>query len=120
MLPRYGRAVVVFDRSTNAAYVLNPTVQPSATSSNTPVVAATGAPAAAPATSIPSSSAPNAQVAPADRDAIHHITWRHNNRCRYHRATRARRRRSYFRRRRAPAARNTMGRTRRLKRPQRR
>jgi hypothetical protein len=65
VLARYGRAVVVFDRSTSAAYVLNPTIQPSATSNNTPVVAATGAPAAAPATSIPSSSAPNAQVAPA-------------------------------------------------------
>jgi hypothetical protein len=63
VLPQYGRAVVVFDQATNAAYVLNPTVQPGA-ASNTPTVAPNNAPAAAPAASIPSSAAPT-PVAPA-------------------------------------------------------
>ncbi len=58
VLPRYGRAVVVFDQSTNAAYVLNPTVQPSV-ATNTPVVADSDAPAAAPAASIPQAEAPS-------------------------------------------------------------
>lgn len=65
VLPRYGRAVVVFDQATNAAYVLNPTVQPGSRT-NTPVVADNSAPAAAPAAAIPSSAAPqSAPVAPA-------------------------------------------------------
>ena len=38
VLPHYGRAIVVFDRATNAAYVLNPTIQPTAASPNTPTV----------------------------------------------------------------------------------
>jgi hypothetical protein len=65
VLPRYGRAVVVFDQATNAAYVLNPTVQPGAMT-NTPVVADNSAPAAAPAAAIPQSAAPStATIAPA-------------------------------------------------------
>jgi hypothetical protein len=66
VLPQYGRAVVVFDRATNAAYVLNPTVQPTGTSPNTPTVTSPGAPGSAPAAAIPSASAPStAPVAPA-------------------------------------------------------
>jgi hypothetical protein len=62
-LPRYGRAIVVFDRATNAAYVLNPIVQPG--TNNLPVVAQNPAPAAAPAAAIPPGAAPNtATVAP--------------------------------------------------------
>ncbi len=59
VLPQYGRAIVVFDRATNAAYVLNPTIQPSATSPNTPTVQTPGAPAAAPPAAIPQSAAPS-------------------------------------------------------------
>jgi hypothetical protein len=63
VLPRYGRAIVVFDRATNAAYVLNPTVQPGTT--NMPVVAQNAAPGAAPAAAIPPGAAPStATVAP--------------------------------------------------------
>ncbi|MFT3728786.1 MAG: hypothetical protein QM759_13260 [Terricaulis sp.] len=57
VLPRYGRAIVVFDQATNAAYVLNPTVQPGSTG-NTPVVADNSAPGAAPAAAIPQSATP--------------------------------------------------------------
>lgn len=65
VLPRYGRAVVVFDQATNAAYVLNPTVQPSSPSTS-PAVAPNNAPAAAPAAAIPSSTAPStAPIQPA-------------------------------------------------------
>lgn len=65
VLPQYGRAVVVFDRATNAAYVLNPTIQPTTTSPKTPTVTTPSAPGAAPAAAIPSTAAPFAQVAPA-------------------------------------------------------
>lgn len=51
-LPEYGPAIVVFDQSTNAAYVLNPTVQPSPTA---PTIAP-----AAPTTTPPGATSPNA------------------------------------------------------------
>ncbi len=44
VLPHYGRAIVVFDRTTDAAYVLNPTIQATTTSPNTPTVQPSGAP----------------------------------------------------------------------------
>jgi hypothetical protein len=59
VLPHYGRAIVVFDRATNAAYVLNPTIQPTTTSPNTPTVETPGAPAAAPPAAIPQSATPS-------------------------------------------------------------
>jgi hypothetical protein len=58
VLPRYGRAIVVFDQATNAAYVLNPTIVPGSPAA-TPVVADNGAPGAAPAAAIPQSVAPS-------------------------------------------------------------
>jgi hypothetical protein len=57
VLPQYGRAIVVFDRATNAAYVLNPTLQPMATSPNTPTVTTPTAPGAAPPVAIPQTTA---------------------------------------------------------------
>ncbi len=59
VLPHYGRAIVVFDRATNAAYVLNPTIQAPATSPNTPTVETPTAPAAAPPAAIPQTAAPS-------------------------------------------------------------
>jgi hypothetical protein len=68
MLPHYGQAIVVFDQGANAAYVLNPTIQ--ATSpTNAPVVANSGAPAAAPAAAIPRSAAPDATTSAASTPA---------------------------------------------------
>jgi hypothetical protein len=63
-LPNYGQATVVYDESTNAAYVLNPTGQvpttaaPAAATTPAPAAPATAAPATAPAT--PSATAPPA------------------------------------------------------------
>lgn len=62
VLPHYGRAVVVFDRATNAAYVLNPTIQPTTMSSNTPTTTLQSAPGAAPPVTIPQTTAPSAPV----------------------------------------------------------
>ena len=62
VLPHYGRAIVVFDRATNAAYVLNPTLQPMATSPNTPATRMQSAPGAAPPVTIPQTTAPSAPV----------------------------------------------------------
>lgn len=66
VLPNYGQAAVVFDESTNAAYVLNPTqgmttVQPTATPDQTAATATTpttpGATTTAPAAAPPTSTA---------------------------------------------------------------
>ncbi|MFZ2029481.1 MAG: hypothetical protein WAU68_04165 [Vitreimonas sp.] len=62
VLPHYGRAIVVFDRATNAAYVLNPTIQPTTTSPNTPTTTLQSAPGAAPPVSVPQTTVPNAPV----------------------------------------------------------
>lgn len=62
VLPHYGRAVVVFDRATNAAYVLNPTIQPTTTSSNTPTTTLQSAPGAAPPVAVPQTTVPNAPI----------------------------------------------------------
>lgn len=55
VLPHYGQAAIVFDESTNSAYVLNPTTRvPTTTTTTTPQGGATTAPSAATGTPPPS------------------------------------------------------------------
>jgi hypothetical protein len=66
VLPNYGQATIVFDESTNAAYVLNPTAAPPAATVTPTPGSAPGAPAAIPpAPAQPSAATPSAApVAP--------------------------------------------------------
>ena len=68
VLPNYGQATIVFDESTNAAYVLNPTAAPTAAVVTPTPGSAPGAPAAIPATppsaATPSATPSTAPVAP--------------------------------------------------------
>jgi hypothetical protein len=57
MLPNYGQATIVFDESTNAAYVLNPTGQVATTPA--PAVGANETPSAATTPATPPANAPN-------------------------------------------------------------
>lgn len=57
-LPTYGQATIVYDESTNAAYVLNPTgIAPAAAPAAAPAPTSPNAPAAAPAATAPATSA---------------------------------------------------------------
>ncbi len=74
-LPTLGEAVIVFDESTNAAYVLNPTGQIAAATSaaaSVPADAATVAPATttAPGATAPAATAPATTVAPAQTTGV--------------------------------------------------
>lgn len=65
VLPNYGEAAIVFDESTNAAYVLNPTGQGVVTTQATAAPAAGAPPATAPAqTATPTAPAPTPSTAP--------------------------------------------------------
>jgi hypothetical protein len=74
-LPTYGRATIVYDESTNAAYVLNPTsVAPAAAPAAASTPASPNAPAAAPSATTPAAPAAGTTAAPSTTAAAPALT----------------------------------------------